>query len=193
MADTGRGVAYLNADGGEGGTSAAPLMFADCVSVPFRIGFSRVYATFAERRLHHDVVFVGAGKLGVPGNAIVAPAGGDMINVGREAVVAIGCIQSEKCHTDRCPTGVATQNRWLTRGFDPTLKSARVGELHQDGCAGISSRCPSLRRRGPPPSSTPTPSSSSTPAPWPRRGGSSTACARSEAGPRPPLERRSST
>ena len=49
-----------------------------------------------------------------------------MINVGREAMLAVGCIQAQKCHTDRCPTGVATQDRWLTRGLDPTLKSVRA-------------------------------------------------------------------
>jgi hypothetical protein len=73
------------------------------------------------------VVFIGAGKLGLPDNAIVAFAlGCDMVNVGREAMLSIGCIQAQKCHTDRCPTGVATQNKWLTRGLDPTLKSVRA-------------------------------------------------------------------
>ena len=33
-----------------------------------------------------------------------------MVNVGREAMMAIGCIQAQKCHTDHCPVGVATQN-----------------------------------------------------------------------------------
>jgi hypothetical protein len=41
-------------------------------------------------------------------------------------MLAIGCIQAQRCHTDHCPTGVATQNRWLTRGIDPTLKSERL-------------------------------------------------------------------
>ncbi len=127
MAGTGRGVDYVNIDGGEGGTGAAPLIFADSVSLPFRAGFSRVYAVFAERGIQDDVVFVGAGKLGLPDNAIVAFAlGCDLISVGREAMLAIGCIQAQKCHTDHCPTGVATQNRWLSRGLDPTLKSVRV-------------------------------------------------------------------
>src|SRR5699024_1949604 len=52
--------------------------------------------------------------------------GADMINVGREAMLAIGCIQAQKCHTDRCPTGVATQDRWLAGGLDPELKSVRL-------------------------------------------------------------------
>lgn len=49
-----------------------------------------------------------------------------MINVGWEAMIAIGCIQAQRCHTNRCPTGVATQNKWLTGGMDPSLKSVRV-------------------------------------------------------------------
>lgn len=48
-----------------------------------------------------------------------------MIGVAREAMLAIGCIQAQRCHDDHCPTGVATQNAWLTRGLDPTLKSVR--------------------------------------------------------------------
>jgi glutamate synthase domain-containing protein 2 len=127
MAETDRGVDFVTVDGGEGGTGAAPLIFTDSVSLPFQLGFSRVYSTFAERGLHEDVVFVGAGKLGLPDNAVVAFAlGCDMVNVAREAMLAIGCIQAQKCHTDTCPTGVATQNPWLTRGLDPELKSVRV-------------------------------------------------------------------
>jgi hypothetical protein len=41
-------------------------------------------------------------------------------------MMAIGCIQAQRCHTGHCPTGVATQNRWLMRGLDPTLKAARL-------------------------------------------------------------------
>ncbi|MEV4492581.1 FMN-binding glutamate synthase family protein [Micromonospora coxensis] len=127
MRDTGRGVDFVTVDGGEGGTGAAPLIFTDSVSLPFQQGFTRVYKTFAERGLHEDVVFVGAGKLGLPDNAVVAFAlGCDMVNVGREAMLAIGCIQAQKCHTDTCPTGVATQNPWLARGLDPALKSVRA-------------------------------------------------------------------
>ncbi len=35
---------FVNIDGGEGGTGAAPLIFADAVSFPFRVGFALVYA-----------------------------------------------------------------------------------------------------------------------------------------------------
>jgi glutamate synthase domain-containing protein 2 len=127
MARTGRGVDFVTVDGGEGGTGAAPLIFTDSVSLPFQLGFARVYATFARAGLHEQVTFTGAGKLGLPDNAVVAFAlGCDTVNVAREAMLAIGCIQAQKCHTDRCPTGVATQDRWLAHGLDPELKSVRL-------------------------------------------------------------------
>jgi hypothetical protein len=127
MAATGSGPDFVTVDGGEGGTGAAPLAFSDHVALPFRVGFSRVFATFAEQGLTDDVVFVGAGRLGFPDSAVFAFAlGCDMINVGREAMLAVGCIQAQQCHTGRCPTGVATQDRWLMRGLDPDLKSARA-------------------------------------------------------------------
>jgi glutamate synthase domain-containing protein 2 len=127
MAATGAGPDFVTIDGAEGGTGAAPLAFSDHVALPFRVGFSRVFATFAEAGLSEDVVFVGAGRLGFPDAAMFAFAlGCDMINVGREAMLAVGCIQAQRCHTGKCPTGVATQSRWLMHGLDPELKSTRT-------------------------------------------------------------------
>ena len=124
---SGRSVDFVTIDGGEGGTGAAPLVFADRVGLPFKVGFSRVQHAFAERGLHDRVVFIGSGKLGFPDAGLVAFAlGCDLINVGREALLAIGCIQALRCHTNRCPTGVTTQSQWLSRGLDPALKSVRL-------------------------------------------------------------------
>lgn len=121
-----RGVDFITIDGGEGGTGAAPLAFADHVSYPFKTGFPQVYRRFAERELTDDIVFCGSGKLGFPQSALFAYAMGcDMVAVAREAMLSIGCIQAKRCHTGHCPAGVATQNKWLMHGLDPTLKSAR--------------------------------------------------------------------
>lgn len=126
MTDRTRGVDFITIDGGEGGTGAAPLIFTDSVSLPWRMAFSRVYATFASRGLTDDITFIGSGKLGLPENAVVAFAlGVDMLNIGREAMLSVGCIQAQRCHTGHCPTGVATQSPWRVRGLDPTSKSVR--------------------------------------------------------------------
>ncbi len=127
MSVTGGGPDFVTVDGGEGGTGAAPLTFSDHVALPFKIGFSRVYSTFARAGIAEHVVFVGSGRLGFPDSALFAFAlGCDMVNVGREAMLAIGCIQAQRCHTGRCPAGVATQSRWLMRGLDPELKGDRA-------------------------------------------------------------------
>ncbi len=127
MATEDRGVDFITIDGGEGGTGAGPLVFTDQVALPFKIGFSTVYREFAKRNLSDDVVFVGSGKLGFPHESLFAFAlGCDMVNVAREAMMAIGCIQAQRCHTGKCPTGVATQNPWLVHGLDPEIKSARL-------------------------------------------------------------------
>jgi glutamate synthase domain-containing protein 2 len=127
MADGARGVDFITIDGGEGGTGAGPLVFTDHVALPFKVGFSRVQKIFTAHGLHQQIVFVGSGKLGFPEAALFGFAlGCDLINVGREAMLAIGCIQAQQCHTNHCPTGVATQHPWLVRGVDPTLKSARL-------------------------------------------------------------------
>ena len=126
MVERGSGPDFITIDGGEGGTGAAPPSFADHVSLPFFNGFAQVYKIFKMRNLTDRIVFVASGKLGLPANAIRAFAmGADVINVAREAMMSIGCIQAQVCHTNTCPSGVATQSKWLQSGIDPTLKSER--------------------------------------------------------------------
>ncbi len=127
MKKDGRGPDFITIDGGEGGTGAAPLAFADHVALPYKLGFTRVYKIFAEAGLADDIVWIGAGKLGFADRAIVAIAlGADLINVAREAMLAIGCIQAQKCHTGGCPSGVTTHNPWLQRGLDPDVNADRL-------------------------------------------------------------------
>jgi glutamate synthase domain-containing protein 2 len=127
MRTSGRAPDFITIDGGEGGTGAAPLVFSDHVALPFKLGLAQVYACLAAEDVQDHAVIIGSGKLGFPENALLAMAMGcDMINVAREALLAIGCIQAQRCHSGHCPTGVATQSKWLMRGLDPTLKSARL-------------------------------------------------------------------
>ncbi|HYG37155.1 MAG TPA: FMN-binding glutamate synthase family protein [Cytophagales bacterium] len=126
MVKTGKGPDFITIDGGEGGTGAAPPAFADHVSLPFVYAFANVYKIFADRGLTNRIVFIASGKLGLPAKALMAMAmGADLINVAREAMLSIGCIQAQICHTNNCPAGIATSRKWLQAGVDPTLKSER--------------------------------------------------------------------
>ena len=129
MKDKNKGPDFITIDGGEGGTGAAPLSFADHVSLPFKIGFERVYKIFKNENLTERITWVGSAKLGFPDRAIIAfSMGCDIINIAREAMLSIGCIQSQQCHTDHCPVGVATQRKWLQRGIDISSKSERCAQ-----------------------------------------------------------------
>lgn len=129
MVKTGKGPDFITIDGGEGGTGAAPPSFADHVSLPWVYGFSSLYKVFQTRKLTQRIVFIGSGKLGFPAKAAMAFAMGvDCINVAREAMMSIGCIQAQVCHTNRCPTGVATQSKWLQKGINVPLKSDRLAQ-----------------------------------------------------------------
>jgi hypothetical protein len=72
-------------------------------------------------------VFIGSGKLGFPAKAAMAFAmGADCINVAREAMMAVGCIQAQVCHNNTCPSGVATQNKWRQNGINIENKAKRT-------------------------------------------------------------------
>jgi glutamate synthase domain-containing protein 2 len=127
MKATRQGPDFITIDGAEGGTGAAPLTFSDHVALPFKIGFSRVYQVFLAHGITDQVVWIGSGKLGFPDRSVVALAMGcDLIVVAREAMLAVGCIQAQKCHTDECPAGVATQSPWLQAGLDVDSKGERM-------------------------------------------------------------------
>ena len=129
MEKTGKGPDFITVDGGEGGTGAAPPSFADHVSLPWVYGFSDLYKVFKTRNLTERIVFIGSGKLGFPAKAAMAFAMGvDCINVAREAMMSIGCIQAQVCHTNRCPSGIATQSKWLQNGINIPLKSERLAQ-----------------------------------------------------------------
>ncbi|WP_054851385.1 FMN-binding glutamate synthase family protein [Olleya sp. ITB9] len=129
MKATGKGPDFITVDGGEGGTGAAPPSFADHVSLPWVYGFGDLYKLFQSKGLSERIVFIGSGKLGFPAKAAMAFAmGADCINVAREAMMSIGCIQAQVCHNNTCPSGVATQSKWLQRGIDVPLKSERLAQ-----------------------------------------------------------------
>ncbi|MCK0110045.1 FMN-binding glutamate synthase family protein [Flavobacteriaceae bacterium S0825] len=129
MLETGKGPDFITVDGGEGGTGAAPPSFADHVSLPWVYGFSDLYKVFKKQKLTERIVFIGSGKLGFPATAAMAFAmGADCINVAREAMMSIGCIQAQVCHTNKCPSGIATQSKWLQNGINIPIKSLRLAQ-----------------------------------------------------------------
>jgi glutamate synthase domain-containing protein 2 len=124
---------FIVVDGGEGGTGAAPLEFTDHVGAPLREALLLVHNTLVGLNLRDKV------RIGASGKVITAfdlartfALGADWCNAARGFMFALGCIQSLNCHTDRCPTGVATQDPSRWRKLDVPDKSERVKMFHEN-------------------------------------------------------------
>jgi len=126
-AATGRGPDYISIDGSEGGTGAAPVSLADHMGMPLNDALVVVDNAYRRHKVRDDVSIIGAGRVITGAEAAYAIAlGADLVNIGRGFLFSIGCIQALRCHTNECPTGVATQNRWRQRGLVPERKGERV-------------------------------------------------------------------
>ena len=124
---------FIVIDGSEGGTGAAPVEFLDHVGTPMRDGLRLVHMSLIGAGLRDQV------KLGVAGKIVSAfdivracSIGADWCNSARGFMFAVGCIQARSCHTDLCPTGVATQDTMRQRALDPEDKAHRVYHYHQN-------------------------------------------------------------
>jgi len=132
MVETGIVLDYIVVDGAEGGTGAAPVEFSNRVGMPLREGLILVRNALVGTRLKDQVKVAAAGKVhSGAGMAMNFGLGADWCNAGRAFMFALGCVQSMKCHTDRCPTGVATQDATRQRGLVVPEKSERVARFQR--------------------------------------------------------------
>ena len=122
---------FIVVDGAEGGTGAAPAEFIDHVGVPMHEALMLVHNTLVGLDLRDRIRIGAAGKIVSAFDiARTLAMGADWCNAGRGYMFALGCIQSMSCHTDRCPTGIATQDPGRWRKLDVPDKATRVAEFH---------------------------------------------------------------
>ncbi|WP_293897622.1 FMN-binding glutamate synthase family protein [Phenylobacterium sp.] len=132
MLETGVRPDFIVVDGGEGGTGAAPTEFSDHIGAPMREGLLFVHNTLVGAGLRDTL------KLGAAGRIVsafdltsVLAIGADWANAARGFMFALGCVQSLSCNTNRCPTGVATQDRGRQRALVVPDKAERVANFHR--------------------------------------------------------------
>ncbi|MBN8885513.1 MAG: FMN-binding glutamate synthase family protein [Rudaea sp.] len=124
---------FIVVDGGEGGTGAAPLEFTDHVGVPLREALLLIHNTLIGLGLRDKISIGASGKVITAFDlARTLALGADWCNAARGFMFALGCIQSQNCHTDRCPTGVATQNAGRWKKLNVPDKSTRVKNFHDN-------------------------------------------------------------
>ena len=148
MQETGIRPDFIVVDGAEGGTGAAPAEFIDHVGVPMHEALMLVHNTLVGLGLRERIRIGAAGRITSAFDLIRTLAmGADWCNAGRGFMFALGCIQSQSCHNDKCPTGVATQDPSRWKHLDVADKAVRVHQYHDNtlkalrdllGAAGLS-------------------------------------------------------
>jgi glutamate synthase domain-containing protein 2 len=123
---------FIVVDGAEGGTGAAPTEFSDHIGAPMREGLLFVHNTLVGAGLRDQIKLGAAGKIVSAFDiASVLAIGADWANAARGFMFAVGCVQSVSCNTNRCPTGVATQDKLLQTALDVPDKAERVYNFHR--------------------------------------------------------------
>ena len=133
MLQTGTLPDFIVVDGKEGGTGAAPLEFMDHVGMPLRDGLVFVHSVLLGTGLRDSIRIGASGKITSAFDmARTMALGADWCNAARGFMFAVGCIQAQQCHTDRCPSGVATQDPLRQRGIVVPAKAERVASFHKE-------------------------------------------------------------
>ena len=138
MVETGIYIDFIAVDGGEGGTGAAPIEFANYVGTPLREGLAFVHDTLVGFDLRNQVKVMAAGKIMTGFDMFRAFAlGADACYSARGMMLALGCIQALECNKNNCPTGVATQDPELVAGLVVSDKKVRIANFHKETVIGF--------------------------------------------------------
>lgn len=150
MLEVGTTPDFIIIDGSEGGTAAAPLEYEDHVGMPLTDGLMIMHNALVGTGLRDRVKIGASGKVAA-GNDIVKRLiqGADYTNSARAMMMATGCIQAQRCHTGRCPVGVATQDPRRAHALDVADKSVRVRQYHESTVAQATQMMASLGAQRP--------------------------------------------
>lgn len=121
---------FISIDGADGGTTGGDAYMMRAVGAPLQESLPQLDALLKRYHLRDDVLIFASGQLSVPEKAAWAfAAGADMIGISRGFMIAMGCIQAQKCDTNKCPSGIATRDHsWRPNKKSnlPQLKSESV-------------------------------------------------------------------
>jgi len=118
---------FIIVDGSEGGTGAAPAEYEDHVGTPLTEGLMLLHNALVGCGLRDRVKIGCSGKVATGSDIVKRLAqGADYCNAARAMMMAVGCIQSQRCNTNQCPVGVATQDPKRSRALNVPNKTERV-------------------------------------------------------------------
>jgi glutamate synthase domain-containing protein 2 len=141
---------FIIIDGSEGGTGAAPLEFEDHVGVPLTDGLITAHNALVGTGLRDRIKIGASGKVATGVDIVKRIAqGADYTNAARAMMMAVGCIQAQRCHTNTCPVGVTTQDPRRARALDVPDKTVRVAQFQHATVASAQQVIAAMGLHGP--------------------------------------------
>jgi glutamate synthase domain-containing protein 2 len=132
MLETGITPDFITVDGAEGGTGAAPVEFSNRLGVPCLEGTSFVHNCLVGSGLRGKIRIISSAKTATGFDIVTKLAiGADAVNAARTIMLALGCLQSQACNTNNCPTGIATQDPVRGKALDVESRHKRVANFQQ--------------------------------------------------------------
>ncbi|MEZ5571829.1 MAG: FMN-binding glutamate synthase family protein [Halioglobus sp.] len=123
---------FITVDGAEGGTGAAPVEFTNRLGVPCLEGTNFVHNCLTGTGLRDKIKVISSGKTASGFDIVTKLAiGADAVNAARTMMLALGCIQSQSCNTNKCPTGIATQDPARSKALAVEERYPRVAGFQQ--------------------------------------------------------------
>ncbi|MCJ8276451.1 MAG: FMN-binding glutamate synthase family protein, partial [Bdellovibrionales bacterium] len=150
MKTTGIKPDFIAVDGSEGGTGAAPLEFSNGVGMPLKDGLSFVSSELNVAGLRDEIKVIASGKSLTAFDMIRNYSlGADVVNSARGMMLALGCIQALRCHSNHCPVGITTNNPALVKGLHVESKAQRVANYHEETFKVVKSLLSAMGKTGP--------------------------------------------
>ncbi|HYG15845.1 MAG TPA: FMN-binding glutamate synthase family protein [Bacteroidia bacterium] len=129
---------FITVDGAEGGTGAAPMEFIDYMGMALSDALVFADTVLKEYGVRDQVKILVSGKIITAFDmARNFALGADAFYSARGMMFAMGCIQALQCDSGKCPVGIATQDKSLYKGIDPTDKAVRVASFHKNTLSAL--------------------------------------------------------
>lgn len=133
---------FITIDGAEGGTGAAPLEFSNYLGTPCHEAVYYVNQVLIGLDIKQHIRLVASGKTSSGFNILSKVAlGADTVNAARTMMLALGCIQSQSCNTNKCPTGITTQDPKRGKAVHVESKHIQVANFHEQTVASFMQLC----------------------------------------------------
>jgi glutamate synthase domain-containing protein 2 len=117
-------------DGVRGATGAAPKVIRDNVGIPIELAVASVDQRLRSKGIRNSASIVAGGGIRSSADVVkILALGADAVYVATATLVAMGCTVCQKCHTGKCPWGIATMDPYIAKRINSDIAKERLLNL----------------------------------------------------------------